>query len=209
MRDIGWLDVEGWANKGGSEIGTNRGLPDEDLKTTAKCFELYKFDALFMIGGFEAFTSLSQLRHGRAKYLSFRIPMILLPATISNNVPGSEYSIGSDTCLNALVQYCDAIRQSASASRRRVFVVETQGGKSGYVATLAGLCVGALCVYTPEEGINIRMMHRDIEYLRNEFAKDRGQNRAGKLILRNEHASSTYTTASSNSASVVTTNSLD
>ena len=194
VRDIGWLDVEGWANKGGSEIGTNRGLPDEDFDTTAKCFELYRFDALFVVGGFEAFTAISELRKAREKYPSFRIPMILLPATISNNVPGSEYSIGSDTCLNALVQYCDAIRQSASASRRRVFVVETQGGKSGYVATLAGLCVGALCVYTPEEGINIRMMHRDIEYLRQEFAKDKGQNRAGKLILRNEHASSTYTT---------------
>ena len=194
VRDIGWLDVEGWANKGGSEIGTNRGLPSEDMETTAKCFSLYEFDALFAIGGFEAFTALSELRKARDTYPSLRIPMILLPATISNNVPGSDYSIGSDTCLNALVQYCDAIRQSASASRRRVFVVETQGGKSGYVATLAGLCVGALCVYTPEEGINIRMMHRDIEYLRQEFSKDKGQNRAGKLILRNEAASSTYTT---------------
>lgn len=194
VRDISWLDVEGWANRGGSEIGTNRGLPSEDIETTAKCFELYKFDAIFAIGGFEAFTALSELRKAREKYSAFCIPMILLPATISNNVPGTEYSIGSDTCLNALVQYCDAIRQSASASRRRVFVVETQGGKSGYVATLAGLCVGALCVYTPEEGINIHMMHRDIEYLRQEFAKDKGQNRAGKLILRNEQASSTYTT---------------
>ena len=194
VKDIGWLDVEGWANKGGSEIGTNRDLPSIDMKQTAECFDIYKFDGLFIIGGFEAFTALSELRKARETYSSFRIPMILLPATISNNVPGSEYSIGSDTCLNALVQYCDAIRQSASASRRRVFVVETQGGKSGYVATLAGLCVGALCVYTPEEGINIRMMHRDIEYLRREFSKDKGQNRAGKLILRNEHASSTYTT---------------
>ena len=194
VRDVRWLDVEGWINKGGSEIGTNRGLPSEDIKTVAKCFELYSFDALFVIGGFEAFTAVSELRKARATYPSFRIPMILLPATISNNVPGTEYSLGSDTCLNALVQYCDDIRQSASASRRRVFVVETQGGKSGYVATLAGLCIGALAVYTPEEGINIRMIHRDIEYLRENFAYDRGQNRAGKLILRNEHASSTYTT---------------
>lgn len=194
VRDINWLDVEGWSNRGGSEIGTNRGLPSEDMETTAKCFGLYKFDALFIIGGFEAFTAVHELRSARDKYAAFRIPMILLPATISNNVPGTEYSIGSDTCLNALVLYCDWIRQSASASRRRVFVVETQGGKSGYVATLAGLCVGALCVYTPEEGINIHMLHRDIEYLRQEFLKDRGQNRAGKLILRNEHASSTYTT---------------
>lgn len=194
MREVSWLDVEGWINKGGSEIGTNRGLPSEDLGKTATCFEKYNFDALFVVGGFEAFTAISEMRKARPQYPSFCIPMILLPATISNNVPGTEYSIGSDTCLNALVQYCDDIRQSASASRRRVFVVETQGGKSGYVATIAGLCVGAVAVYTPEEGIGIRMLHRDIEHLRQSYAKDRGENRAGKLILRNEHASTTYTT---------------
>jgi 6-phosphofructokinase 1 len=81
--------------------------------------------------------------------------MYTMQATISNNVPGTEYSVGSDTCLNALIQYCDACKQSASASRRRVFVIETQGGKSGYVATVAGLSIGALAVYTPEEGISV------------------------------------------------------
>src|SRR5436190_8725561 len=148
VRDISWLEADSWVSKGGSEIGTNRGLPSEDLPKTAQCFELYQFDALFCIGGFEAFTAVSQLRKARDMYPSFRIPMVVLPATISNNVPGTEYSIGSDTCLNALTDYCDAIRQSASASRRRVFVVETQGGRSGYIATVAGLCVGALAVYT-------------------------------------------------------------
>ena len=194
VREIKWLDVEGWVSKGGSEIGTNRGLPDEDMAQTAKCFEIYKFDALFAIGGFEAFAALSQLRKARVDYPAFNIPMALLPATISNNVPGTEYSVGSDTCLNVLVGYCDNIRQSASASRRRVFVVETQGGKSGYVATLSGLAVGAFAVYTPEEGIGIRMLARDIEHLRQSFANDRGQNRSGKLVLRNETASTVYTT---------------
>lgn len=194
VREVKWLDVEGWASKGGSEIGTNRGLPDEDFSQTAKCFELYNFNAVFIIGGFEAYTALSQLRAARQDYPAFNIPMALLPATISNNVPGTEYSIGSDTCLNALVGYCDAIRQSASASRRRVFVVETQGGKSGYVATMAGLSIGALAVYTPEEGIGIRMLARDIEHLRQSFAGDKGESGAGKLILRNEHASKVYTT---------------
>lgn len=194
VREVSWLDVEGWISKGGSEIGTNRVLPSEDMAKTAECFELYKFDAIFFIGGFEAFTSVSELRKARKEYPAFRIPMIILPATISNNVPGTEYSVGSDTCLNALVGYCDAIKQSASASRRRVFVVETQGGRSGYIATIAGLSIGATAVYTPEEGISIKTLARDIEHLRVGFAKDQGQSRAGKLILCNEHASNTYTT---------------
>jgi len=96
--------------------------------------------------------------------------------------------------LNALIQYCDTCRQSASSSRRRVFVVETQGGESGYIATIAGLSIGALAVYTPEEGINIKMLDKDIDHLRETFAKDRGQSRAGKIILRNEKASKVYTT---------------
>jgi 6-phosphofructokinase 1 len=144
-----------------------------------------------MIGGFEAFTAMSELRKGRKTYQEFKIPMVCLPATVSNNVPGTEYSLGSDTCLNALIEYCDTCRQSASSSRRRVFVIETQGGESGYIATLAGLAVGSLAVYTPEEGINIKMLDRDIDHLRDTFARDRGQARAGKIILRNEKASKT------------------
>ncbi|EHY52258.1 6-phosphofructokinase, alpha subunit [Exophiala dermatitidis] len=194
VREIRWIDVDALVNEGGSEIGTNRGLPSADMKKTAECFELYKFDALFLIGGFEAFTAASELRKARAEYPVFKIPLVVLPATVSNNVPGTEYSLGSDTCLNTLINFCDAIRQSASSSRRRVFVIETQGGRSGYLATMAGLSVGALAVYIPEEGINIHMLARDIEFLRENFRNDQGASRAGKIILRNERASTTYTT---------------
>ncbi|KAK3703142.1 6-phosphofructokinase, alpha subunit [Vermiconidia calcicola] len=194
VRDIKWLDAEQWASRGGSEIGTNRGLPSEDFKTTAFCFGKYQIDALFVVGGFEAFTAVSELRRAREQYDAFKIPMVVLPATVSNNVPGTEFSIGSDTCLNALIEYCDAIRQSASASRRRVFVVETQGGASGYIATIAGLSIGALAVYTPEEGIHLNMLVEDIKFLKEQFGKDKGHARSGKIILRNEKASKVYTT---------------
>lgn len=194
MRIIPWVEAESWVNVGGSEIGTNRALPGEEIATAAHCFEKFKFDALFIVGGFEAFASLSQLRQARVQFPSFRIPMILLPATISNNVPGTEHSLGSDTCLNALVHFCDVIRQSASASRQRVFVIETQGGSSGYVATVAGLAVGAYAVYIPEEGINLGMIARDVRGLQRKFDVVRGESRAGKLLLRNERASTTYST---------------
>jgi 6-phosphofructokinase 1 len=194
VREVQWLESDSWVNEGGSDIGTNRSLPSDDMEGVAKCFEQYKFDALFVVGGFEAFTAVSQLRQAREKYDAFKIPLVVLPATISNNVPGTEYSLGSDTCLNTLIDFCDAIRQSASSSRRRVFVIETQGGKSGYIATTAGLAVGAVAVYIPEEGINIKTLSRDIDFLRDNFIRDKGANRAGKIILRNECASNTYTT---------------
>lgn len=194
VREFNWLEVDGWASKGGSEIGMNRELPEESgIDLIAELFTKYKIDGLFIIGGFEGFHALNQLRKARANHSAFCIPMTLLPATISNNVPGTEYSIGSDTCLNELVRYCDTIKQSASASRRRVFVIETQGGKSGYVSTLAGLSVGAVAVYTPEEGISLSMLAADISHLKKVFEKDSGQSRAGRLILVNEKASKVYT----------------
>ncbi|KAF2398304.1 6-phosphofructokinase [Trichodelitschia bisporula] len=194
VRELTWLDCVQWTSRGGSEIGTNRTLPSDNMDTVAYCMEHYKIDALLIVGGFEAFTALSELRQARATHPQLKIPMVILPATVSNNVPGTEYSLGSDTCLNALIEFCDTCRQSASSSRRRVFVIETQGGESGYVATIAGLSMGAMAVYTPEEGINIKMLDRDIDSLRAVFAKDKGQSRAGKIILRNEKASDTYTT---------------
>ncbi|KAI0384329.1 6-phosphofructokinase [Hypomontagnella monticulosa] len=193
VRQFDWLEVDGWASKGGSEIGTNRELPEESgMELIASLIEKYKFDALFLIGGFEAFHSISQLRKARSKYPSLCIPMTLLPATISNNVPGTEYSLGSDTCLNELVAYCDKIKQSASATRRRVFVIETQGGRCGYVAILGGLGVGASAVYIPEEGISLDMLNADVGHLKEVFRKDRGQSRAGRLILVNEKSSRVF-----------------
>ncbi|KAF2665589.1 6-phosphofructokinase [Microthyrium microscopicum] len=194
VRDISWLEADSWVSKGGSEIGTNRTLPSENMAEVSLAFERYNIQALFCIGGFEAFHAVSELRKARKEFPPVSIPIVVLPATVSNNVPGTEYSLGSDTCLNALIEYCDTCRQSASASRRRVFVIETQGGESGYVAVIAGISVGALAVYTPEEGINIKMLDSDIDALRETFKRDRGQNRAGKIILRNEKASSVYTT---------------
>lgn len=193
VRPFDWLEVDGWASKGGSEIGTNRELPSESgMELIANLIEEYHFDALFIVGGFEAFHSVSQLRQARDQYPSLCIPICLLPATISNNVPGTEYSLGSDTCLNELVNYCDKIKQSASATRRRVFVIETQGGRSGYIATVSALGVGASAVYIPEEGISLEMLNADVRHLKDVFRKDKGQSRAGRLILVNEKASKVY-----------------
>ena len=142
INQLSWLGVDNWMTRGGSELGTNRKCPkDVDLGAVAAKFQQYNFHCLMMIGGFEAFTALLQLADGRSSYPAFNIPMVHLPATISNNVPMTEFSLGSDTSLNALVDACDAIKQSASASRNRVFVVETQGGKCGYLATMGALAV--------------------------------------------------------------------
>ncbi|KAF5367424.1 hypothetical protein D9758_003678 [Tetrapyrgos nigripes] len=194
IHELSWLGVDSWMSRGGSELGTNRALPSIDLGAIASKFQHHNFDALLMIGGFEAFSALLILEEGRKHYPAFHVPMVHLPATISNNVPMTEHSLGSDTSLNALVDACDAIKQSASASRNRVFVVETQGGKCGYIASMGALATGASLVYTPETGMDLDTLRRDVRYLKTRYTLDERGKSEGRLVIRNEQASQVYTT---------------
>lgn len=194
IHELSWLGVDNWTSRGGSELGTNRTLPDVDLGAVAARFQEHNFHALLMIGGFEAFNALLILETGRIHYPAFHIPMAHLPATISNNVPMTEFSLGSDTSLNALVDACDSIKQSASASRNRVFVVETQGGQCGYLATMGALATGASIVYTPEQGMNLDTLRQDVKFLKIRYGLDAKGKSEGRMVIRNECASTVYTT---------------
>lgn len=194
IHELSWLGVDGWMSRGGSELGTNRTLPDIDLGAVASRFQEHNIHGLMLIGGFEAFNALLILENGRKYYPAFHIPMVHLPATISNNVPMTEFSLGSDTSLNALVDACDAIKQSASASRNRVFVVETQGGKCGYIATMGALATGASFVYTPERGIDLDLLRADVKFLKIRYGLDAKGKSEGRLVLRNECSSAVYST---------------
>ena len=115
--------------------------------------------------------------------------MICLPATIDNNVPGSELSIGADTALNSIVAALDRIKQSAMAARR-CFVVETMGRYCGYLALMSGLAGGAERVYLHEEGITLKDLQADVERMVESF---RGGRRL-YLTIRSERANPRYTT---------------
>lgn len=184
VAELSWLRVDNWTTRGGSELGTNRTLPSADMGQVAAALQRHKIDALLLIGGFEAFHSVLLLEKARKDYPSLHIPMIQIPATISNNVPLTDFSLGSDTSLNALVQASDAIKQSASASRDRVFVVETQGGMSGYIAVLGALAVGAVLVYTPEEGISLQRLLDDVEFLKERYRLDEFGKSEGRLVIK-------------------------
>ncbi|KAG6374484.1 phosphofructokinase domain-containing protein [Boletus reticuloceps] len=184
IHELSWLGVDSWTPRGGSELGTNRTLPDVDLGAVASRFQEHNLHGLMLIGGFEAFNALLVLNNARKLYPSFNIPMVHLPATISNNVPLTEFSLGSDTSLNALVDACDSIKQSASASRNRVFVVETQGGKCGYIATMGALATGAAMVYTPEQGMDLDLLRDDVRFLKLRFGLDAKGMSEGRLVIR-------------------------
>jgi 6-phosphofructokinase 1 len=189
VKELSWADVDSWVSMGGSELGTNRHLPENDLGNIACQFQKYGISALVIIGGFEAFVSIMQLSKNRHIYPAFAIPMICLPATVSNNVPGTDFSIGSDTAVNSIMEMCDCIKQSASSSRKRLFVVDVQGGHCGYLATVSGLITGATYSYIHEDGVRLEDLMRESKHLRNRFSEDKRQ---GRIILRNEFCSDTY-----------------
>ncbi|KAL9936722.1 hypothetical protein V8E36_004790 [Tilletia maclaganii] len=194
---LSWLRVDNWTTRGGSELGTNRVLPDKvegGLEGVQSKLRENGVQGLLVIGGFEAFMTVKILGENRDKFPGFRIPIVAIPATISNNVPLNEFSLGSDTSLNALVQACDAIKQSASASRNRVFVVETQGGECGYIAVMGALAAGAVLVYTPEVGMEMAQLGRDVEFLKRRFGLDVKGKSEGRLVIKSEKASKVYTT---------------
>ncbi|XP_030253810.1 ATP-dependent 6-phosphofructokinase, platelet type isoform X8 [Sparus aurata] len=190
IKEIKWADVGGWTGQGGSLLGTKRTLPAKHVEKIAEQMRKNNINALLIVGGFEAFLSLLELLTARGKYDEFCVPMVMVPATVSNNVPGSDLSIGADTALNAITTTCDRIKQSASGTKRRVFIIETMGGYCGYLASVGGLAAGADAAYIYEEPFDIRDLQANVEHL---TEKMKGSIQRG-LVLRNENCNENYTT---------------
>eukprot|EP00111_Clytia_hemisphaerica_P003406 TCONS_00009726-protein len=187
-----WSEVDMWAGLGGSRLGVTRTLPGKHLNEVSQVFKNHNVKGLLIIGGFEAFHSLVQLTDAREQYKEFCIPMVLVPATMSNNVPGTWFSLGADTTLNVIVESCDRIRQSASSSRDRVFIVETMGGKCGYLATMAAIAGGANAAYIFEDHFTMVDLKKNIQQLVHRIKNSEFQHSG--LILRAENCNENYTT---------------
>jgi 6-phosphofructokinase 1 len=190
LDELGWMSVRGWASTGGCELGINRTIPSgKEYYAIARTIEDRGIDAILIIGGWAGYRSAYRFLTKREAFPAFDIPMICLPATINNNLPGSELSVGADTALNSIVWAVDKIKQSAVASNR-CFVVEVMGRYCGYLALMAGLSTGAEKVYLHEEGVTLADLQSDLERLIHGF---RHGKRLG-LMIRNEMANTTYTT---------------
>ncbi len=143
-----------------------------------------------MIGGWSGYLSILELFEQRKNFPAFDIPMVCLPATINNNLPATDFSVGPDTALHSIVWAVDRIKQSAVASSR-VFVVEVMGHYCGYLTLMGAIATGAERAYLHEEGVTLKDMVKDVEELNDGFLKGK---RLG-LLIRNEKANEIYTTS--------------
>ncbi len=188
ITELKWMDVGGWTARGGSELGAGRmELGAEHMHRLASVLEERNITALVVIGGLDAYMSAQLIAQHRRHHPGLYIPIIVIPASINNNLPGTEFSIGSDTALNNIISAVDNIKDTAGANKR-AFVVEVMGYDCGYLALMAALASGAEQVYLPEEGITLQQVTQDVASLQRGFEN-------GKLLsilIFSEHASATY-----------------
>lgn len=189
LTELGWGDVEGWL-VGGADLGTRRVVPNlDELYRINRQLEEHRVDALVMIGGWDGYEAARLLHSERERFPAFGLPIVCVPASIDNNLPGSELAIGADTALNVITEAIDRIKMSGSAAKR-AFIVETMGRYCGYLTLMGGLAGGAERVYLHEEGISLESLVEDVEWLRDSFASGRRL----FLAMRNEMANDLYTT---------------
>jgi len=138
--------VGGILQLGGTILNTSR-CPQfrkrEGIKKAAETLASNKVDGLIVIGGSGSFKGALELSKETDTII------VGVPATIDNDVFGTDETIGFDTAVNTAVNEIDKIRDTA-ISHERVFVVEVMGRKRGFLALTVGLTVGAEIILVPE-----------------------------------------------------------
>lgn len=138
--------VGGIIQTGGTILHTSR-CPefktDIGLTKAAETLSSNHVDGLVVIGGDGSFKGALELSEKTSTL------MVGIPATIDNDVYGTEETIGFDTAVNTAVSEIDKIRDTA-ISHERVFIVEVMGRKRGFLALTVGITVGAEVILIPE-----------------------------------------------------------
>jgi len=138
-------DVSGIIEQGGTILRSKRAPEFKEEKERTKAIRNLnqeEIEGLVIIGGD------GTLRGARALNRE-GIPTVGIPATIDNDIYGTDMTIGVDTALNTVVQSIDRIRTTASALER-TFIVEVMGRNSGYIALMGGMSGGAEVILVPE-----------------------------------------------------------
>jgi len=163
-RKMGPRSVSGIINLGGTVLKTNR---CEEMKTpqglrkAAETLKRYEIDGLVTIGGDGTFRGASELHEVSS------VPIVGVPASIDNDVAGTETTIGFDTAVNTALLAIDKIRDTAT-SHERIFVVEVMGRRKGFLALEVGLAGGAEEILIPEVKFNLDEICERLRHARKE-----------------------------------------
>jgi 6-phosphofructokinase 1 len=145
--------------RGGTILETSRSdrfrTPDGRARA-AENLHYREVHALVIIGGD------GTLQGARALAAETDIQVMFIPASIDNDVPGSDFSIGFDTAVNTALEAIDRIRDTAFAYER-LFFIEVMGRDSGFIALAVAIAGGAEAVIVPEMQVDVDDLIRRIE----------------------------------------------
>jgi 6-phosphofructokinase 1 len=138
--------------KGGTILKSSRSAVFRTKEGRKKAFKHLTekgIEGLVAIGGNGTFTGADMF------YEEYGIPTVGVPATIDNDLFGSDHTIGFDTAVNTALEAIDKIRDTAN-SHDRVFFIEVMGRHSGYIAIHCAIGGGAELVIVPEISTTIQ-----------------------------------------------------
>jgi 6-phosphofructokinase 1 len=167
--ELEWMSVSGWVGVPGAELGTDDAvLGPEELSRVAAQLAVHRIDGLLMIGGWSGYEAAGRLAEQVSEVTGRAVPIVCLPASVANDLPGTDMSVGADSALNSIVSDVDKIKQAAMGNR--VDVVEVTGGRCGFLALVGGIATGAELAYIPEEDMSLQRLQDDLRTLQAGFA---------------------------------------
>ena len=145
FKPMGARDVGGILQRGGTVLWTSRSKRFQEpggQRDAIRRMNEAGMDALIVIGGEGSMNGAEALKKQGVKVIG-------IPASIDNDIYGTNIAIGTDTAMNTIMDAVDKLRDTAS-SHQRAFLIETMGRNSGYLAVMAGIICGAEIVLIPE-----------------------------------------------------------
>lgn len=150
--------VSGIIQRGGTILKSARSEHFKTPEGRAQAVDMlrrHEIDSLLVIGGDGSLRGALSLKQEG-------ITVVGIPATIDNDIPCTDYSIGFDTAVNTVMDAVNKIRDTAS-SHDRVYLVEVMGRHSGHIALYSGLACGADVILIPEVPYDLDQVCQQIQ----------------------------------------------
>lgn len=173
-------DVSGIIQRGGTILLTSRCEEfkyEEAQKEGIGNLIKNECDGLIVIGGDGSF-------RGANAIADRGVQVVGIPATIDNDIYGTDMALGADTAMNSIIEVVDKIKDTAS-SHERTFIIETMGRNSGYLALMSGIATGAEAVLIPE-------VRYDLEKIAARIKDRYNQGKVSNIIIVAEGAATAY-----------------
>jgi ATP-dependent phosphofructokinase / diphosphate-dependent phosphofructokinase len=124
--------------------------------TVLKNIEWLGIDYLIPIGGDDTL-SYGQRLHQEG------VPVVAIPKTMDNDVPGTDYCIGFSTCVTRTIELCHQLRTTAG-SHERFLVIEVFGRYAGFTALVPAMAGAADRCVIPEYPFDVERLAELLVY---------------------------------------------